>query len=226
MVQRLTYRKRHSYATKSNQHRVVKTPGGKLVYQSTKKRASGPKCPVTGKRIQGIPHLRPAEYKRGVLSGGAVRERIVRAFLVEEQKIVKKALSAPNNEKTSISRSPKSQLPWTLLVLGNKSFIPSSSTLSFSYSSSHASPNPSSPAALIIFPESDYCSFIRILWNKARLVVPCFIDVFQDDHRFRKWVSIVDKHRDLLVDRVVLQEQGTFVEQIFFNIFKRYGFDF
>ncbi|KAJ6977896.1 hypothetical protein NC653_029710 [Populus alba x Populus x berolinensis] len=105
MVQRLTYRKRHSYATKSNQHRVVKTPGGKLVYQTTKKRASGPKCPVTGKRIQGIPHLRPAEYKRsrlsrnrrtvnraygGVLSGSAVRERIIRAFLVEEQKIVKK----------------------------------------------------------------------------------------------------------------------------------------
>lgn len=28
--------------------------GGKLVYQSTKKRASGPKCPVTGKRIQGV----------------------------------------------------------------------------------------------------------------------------------------------------------------------------
>ncbi|KAI6690444.1 hypothetical protein NL676_027272 [Syzygium grande] len=26
---------------------------GKLVYQTTKKRASGPKCPVTGKRIQG-----------------------------------------------------------------------------------------------------------------------------------------------------------------------------
>lgn len=96
MVQRLTYRSRHSYATKSNQHRVVKTPGtslslspiftisvpdsnscvgsvttsfcclswvdylrfwivgGKLVYQTTKKRASGPKCPVTGKRIQGV----------------------------------------------------------------------------------------------------------------------------------------------------------------------------
>ncbi|XP_028109051.1 60S ribosomal protein L34-like isoform X2 [Camellia sinensis] len=54
MVQRLTYRKRHSYATKSNQNRAVKTPGGRLVYQSTKKRASGPKCPVTGKRIQGF----------------------------------------------------------------------------------------------------------------------------------------------------------------------------
>ncbi|CAA6664514.1 unnamed protein product [Spirodela intermedia] len=123
MVQRLTYRRRHSYATKSNQHRIVKTPGGKLVYQSAKKRASGPKCPVTGKRIQGIPHLRPAEYTRsrlsrnrrtvnraygGVLSGGAVRERVGGltlevgfpllpvqdhpAFLVEEQKIVKKVL--------------------------------------------------------------------------------------------------------------------------------------
>ncbi|KAF3960428.1 hypothetical protein CMV_014854 [Castanea mollissima] len=28
-------------------------PCGILVYQTTKKRASGPKCPVTGKRIQG-----------------------------------------------------------------------------------------------------------------------------------------------------------------------------
>ncbi|CAL9127002.1 unnamed protein product, partial [Musa textilis] len=51
----------------------------------------GPKCPVTGKRIQGIPHLRPAQDKRsrlsrnwrtvnrvygGVLSGSAVRERL------------------------------------------------------------------------------------------------------------------------------------------------------
>ncbi|KAG6746245.1 hypothetical protein POTOM_050776 [Populus tomentosa] len=138
MVQRLTYRKRHSYATKSNQHRVVKTPenselgneflllfrlwfeGGKLIYQTTKKRASGPKCPVTGKRIQGIPHLRPAEYKRsrlsrnrrtvnraygGVLSGSAVRERIIRAFLVEEQKIVKKVLKIQKSKEKQASKS-------------------------------------------------------------------------------------------------------------------------
>ncbi|KAF9614247.1 hypothetical protein IFM89_016508 [Coptis chinensis] len=165
MVQRLTYRKRHSYATKSNQNRVVKTPGGKLVYQTTKKRASGPKCPVTGKRIQGIPHLRPAEYKRsrkergtsmavaraaspsrtieklgGKLvyqttkkrasgpkcpvtgkriqgiphrdllntRGGAVRERIIRAFLVEEQKIVKKVLKIQKaKEKVKLSKEPR-----------------------------------------------------------------------------------------------------------------------
>uniref|UniRef100_K3YAG3 Ribosomal protein L34e n=7 Tax=Paniceae TaxID=147428 RepID=K3YAG3_SETIT len=119
MVQRLTYRKRHSYATKSNQTRVVKTPGGRLVYQYTKKRASGPKCPVTGKKIQGIPHLRPAEYKRsrlsrnrrtvnrpygGVLSGQAVRERIIRAFLVEEQKIVKKVLKIQKTKEKTTSK--------------------------------------------------------------------------------------------------------------------------
>ena len=120
MVQRLTYRKRHSYATKSNQTRVVKTPGGKLVYQYTKKRASGPKCPVTVKRIIGIPRLRPAEYKRsrlqrnrrtvhraygGVLSGDAVRERIIRAFLVEEQKIVKKVLKIQKAKEKQAAKS-------------------------------------------------------------------------------------------------------------------------
>ncbi|KAJ6844440.1 60S ribosomal protein L34 [Iris pallida] len=120
MVQRLTYRKRHSYATKSNQTRVVKTPGGKLTYQTAKKRAKGPRCPVTGKRIQGIPHLQPTEYKRsrlarnrrtvnhaygGVLSGSAVKERIIRAFLVEEQKIVKKVLKF---QKTKDKQAAKS----------------------------------------------------------------------------------------------------------------------
>jgi large subunit ribosomal protein L34e len=120
MVQRLTYRGRHNYATKSNQHRVVKTPGGKLAYQTTKKRVSGPKCPVTGKRIQGIPHLRHTEYKRsrlsrnrrtinraygGVLFGGAVRERIIRAFLVEEQKIVKKVLRIQKEKEKLASKN-------------------------------------------------------------------------------------------------------------------------
>ncbi|CAI0549182.1 unnamed protein product [Linum tenue] len=110
MVQRLTYRKRHSYATKSNQHRIVKTPGGKLVYQTTKKRASGPKCPVTGKRIQGrsrLPRNRRTVNRAygGVLSGGAVRERIIRAFLVEEQKIVKKVLKIQKTKEKQSSKA-------------------------------------------------------------------------------------------------------------------------
>jgi large subunit ribosomal protein L34e len=114
MVQRLTYRRRHCYATKSNQTRVVKTPGGKSVFQTAKKRAKGPKCSITGKRIAGIPHLRPTEYKTsrlhrhrktvnraygGNMSGSAVRERIIRAFLVEEQKIVKKVLKIQKSKE-------------------------------------------------------------------------------------------------------------------------------
>ncbi|KAL9676798.1 hypothetical protein QQ045_005018 [Rhodiola kirilowii] len=88
--------------------------GWKLVYQTLKKRASGPKCLVTGKRIHGIPHLRLTEYKRsrlsknrrtvnrpygGLLSGGVVRERIIRAFLFDEQKIVKKVLTLQKAKK-------------------------------------------------------------------------------------------------------------------------------
>lgn len=34
MVQRLTYRRRLSYNTASNNRKIVKTPGGKLVYQN------------------------------------------------------------------------------------------------------------------------------------------------------------------------------------------------
>ncbi|KAE9454511.1 hypothetical protein C3L33_13585, partial [Rhododendron williamsianum] len=67
-----------------------------------------------------IPHLRPAEYKRsrlsrnrrtvnraygGVLSGGAVRERIIRAFLVEEQKIVKKVLKIQKAKEKQAGKS-------------------------------------------------------------------------------------------------------------------------
>lgn len=67
-----------------------------------------------------IPHLRPAEYKRsrlsrnrrtvnraygGVLSGSAVRERIIRAFLVEEQKIVKKVLKIQKAKEKQGSKS-------------------------------------------------------------------------------------------------------------------------
>ncbi|GFZ19190.1 ribosomal protein L34e superfamily protein [Actinidia rufa] len=72
------------------------------------------------KGLEHIPHLRPAEYKRsrlsrnrrtvnraygGVLSGGAVRERIIRAFLVEEQKIVKKVLKIQKAKEKQTSKS-------------------------------------------------------------------------------------------------------------------------
>ena len=105
MVQRLTYRRRHSYATKSNKQRIVKTPGGKLQYQTLKKKASHPTCPISGQRLHGLPAVRPNTLRKvskknktvhraygGHLAASVVKERIVRAFLVEEQKIVKKVL--------------------------------------------------------------------------------------------------------------------------------------
>jgi len=107
MVQRLTYRRRHSYNTPSNQCRISKTPGGRLVYLYKKKKGSVPKCGDCKIKLHGITPARPRERKRlptfknrvnrpygGSRCHKCVRSRIVRAFLVEEQKIVVKVLKA------------------------------------------------------------------------------------------------------------------------------------
>eukprot|EP00879_Flechtneria_rotunda_P000160 GHRR01000229.1.p1 GENE.GHRR01000229.1~~GHRR01000229.1.p1 ORF type:complete len:118 (+),score=31.03 GHRR01000229.1:135-488(+) len=116
MVQRLTYRRRHAYATKSNRTRVVKTPGGRLVVQYQKKPTKHPRCGATGVVLHGLPARRPSEIsakrlaKRhktvnriygGHLSHAVVRERIIRAFLIEEQKIVKKVLKLQKAKEKS-----------------------------------------------------------------------------------------------------------------------------
>eukprot|EP00439_Symbiodinium_sp_Y106_P012095 s2382_g1.t2 len=106
MAFRLTYRRQCRYNTKSNKQRVVKTPGGKAVYQAVKKKAKGPHCGDCGKALIGLPRLRPIEYSRlkkrekrvnraygGSRCAHCVRERVVRAFLIEEQKCVKQVLA-------------------------------------------------------------------------------------------------------------------------------------
>merc|ERR1711916_382913 len=103
MVQRLTYRRRLSYNTKSNRKKIVKTPGGKLVYHYVKKAGSVPKCGDCPDKLRGIKPSRPMERSRmtkrlktvsraygGSRCHKCVRNRIVRAFLIEEQKIVVK----------------------------------------------------------------------------------------------------------------------------------------
>ena len=105
MVQRVTYRRRKSFATASNNVRKVKTPGGELVVHYMGKKGKGPVCGDCKGKLSGIPALRPTEYKRiskrqktvsraygGSRCASCVRSRIVRAFLIEEQKIVKKVL--------------------------------------------------------------------------------------------------------------------------------------
>jgi large subunit ribosomal protein L34e len=97
---------RHSYNTTQHKYRAVRTPGGKLVAQRVYKKGSGVKCGDSKQRLPGIPQLKVSQYHRtakrvrtvsrvygGHLSAQCVRDRIVRAFLVEEQKAVKKVLA-------------------------------------------------------------------------------------------------------------------------------------
>mmetsp|Transcript_136494 Transcript_136494/g.424108 ORF Transcript_136494/g.424108 Transcript_136494/m.424108 type:complete len:129 (-) Transcript_136494:61-447(-) len=106
MVQRLTYRRHCRYNTKSNIQKIVKTPGGKLVLHHQKKRAKGPHCGDCGGKIIGVPVMRPIEYKRipkrdrrvnraygGSRCAKCTRMRVLRAFLIEEQKCVKQVLA-------------------------------------------------------------------------------------------------------------------------------------
>ena len=54
MAQRVTLRKRTPYNTTSSRRRVVKTPGGKLVYHHLKKLATAPKCGDCGIALPGV----------------------------------------------------------------------------------------------------------------------------------------------------------------------------
>ncbi|KAK9471379.1 60S ribosomal protein eL34 [Dipodascopsis tothii] len=122
MAQRLTYRTKNPYNTRSNKVKVVKTPGGKLTYQHVKKTASRVKCGSCEMKLPGIPALRPRKFATiskpqktvqraygGVYCAKCVRNRIVRAFLIEEQKIVKKVVkTAAQAEKAAEKPKKKS----------------------------------------------------------------------------------------------------------------------
>jgi len=120
MAQRLTYKRRLSYNTRSNRVRVHKTPGGRLTWLYEKKPAKLPRCGDCGHELKGIPALRPREYARisrrqktvnraygGSRCATCVRNRIVRAFLIEEQKNVKKVIKA--KAKEAAAETEKSQ---------------------------------------------------------------------------------------------------------------------
>ena len=51
---RVTYKRRHSYHTKSNRAQPVKTPGGNLVLHTVAKRSKGPRCGDTGMALHGV----------------------------------------------------------------------------------------------------------------------------------------------------------------------------
>merc|ERR1712144_29776 len=105
MAGRVTFRRQNPYNTRSNKTKVVKTPGGKLVAQHLKKLTARPKCGDCGNALNGISNLRSREYAQvsrthktvqraygGSRCANCTKERVVRAFLIEEQKIVKRVL--------------------------------------------------------------------------------------------------------------------------------------
>merc|ERR1712168_658153 len=120
---RLTLRRRLSYNTASNRRRIVRTPGGRLVYQYLKKLGKVASCGNCKKPLSGIVRARAFELKRkskndktvsraygGSLCHSCVRERVVRAFLIEEQKIVVKVLKA---QKAAAGPAPATPAPAT-----------------------------------------------------------------------------------------------------------------
>merc|ERR1711957_454048 len=120
MVQRLTYRRHVRYNTKSNKQRQLRTPGGKLAFQLLKKTAKGPHCGDCGSALIGLPRLRPVEYSRlvkrekrvsraygGSRCASCVRTRVLRAFLLEEQKCVKQVLAEKMSQAKEESGTTK-----------------------------------------------------------------------------------------------------------------------
>ena len=109
MVQHLTYRRRLSYNTASNKTRLSRTPGNRIVYLYTRKVGKAPKsaCGMCPGRLRGVRAVRRKVLMRlsktkkhvsraycGSMCAKCVRDRIKRAFLIEEQKIVVKVLKA------------------------------------------------------------------------------------------------------------------------------------
>merc|ERR1711898_22742 len=63
MVQRIQYRRRLAWNTSSNQRKISKTPGGKLVFLYTGKKGVVAKCGDTGKKLQGVKAHQAAAQK-------------------------------------------------------------------------------------------------------------------------------------------------------------------
>merc|ERR1712226_1756197 len=89
---------RQPYATRSHLAKPVKTPGGRLHSQKIVKKTKGPRCSDCKCALPGIKHLKKRERTVSRAYGGSacancVKTRVMRAFLLEEHKAVKKLLA-------------------------------------------------------------------------------------------------------------------------------------
>ncbi len=121
---RITYLRKKSYNTRSNRIRKLRLPGGRLSIQYTGKRAKGPQTAFkTKSRLTGLKRLRNPQYATlsktqrricrpygGVLTPSEVKDKIMRAFLIEEVKVVKEMVkqTAKKTEKAPKTAGGKS----------------------------------------------------------------------------------------------------------------------
>ena len=132
MAPRITVRGKYNYHTPSNILKRVKTPGGRLTLHKVRKVRNPVVCGDTGVQLNGIKRLDKCQWKNapkrmrtvsraygGVLCSSAVRHRIMRAFLNEELKCIKKARYAPKNKKNKGGQQQKkAKKKGILLILG------------------------------------------------------------------------------------------------------------
>eukprot|EP01112_Ceratiomyxa_fruticulosa_P012775 TRINITY_DN355_c0_g1_i4.p1 TRINITY_DN355_c0_g1~~TRINITY_DN355_c0_g1_i4.p1 ORF type:complete len:144 (+),score=37.84 TRINITY_DN355_c0_g1_i4:145-576(+) len=115
---RITYRRRNTHNTPSNKLKIFKTPGGRLQVHQLAKKVGYIKCGDCKEILPGFPRVTtkalsklPAHkrHKRRAYGGSkcanCVKDRIVRAFLIEEHKIVKKV--SRGRKKSTGAAAPK-----------------------------------------------------------------------------------------------------------------------
>lgn len=103
MTQHVTHRGRRTYNNASNQKKIRRTPGNKLVYIPKKKFGIMPKCNACKARLHGIDMCNTSKFSRlrksqrtvtrayaGNLCGTCLETRILGAFLGLEENILSK----------------------------------------------------------------------------------------------------------------------------------------
>ena len=120
---RVHHLRKHTYNTRSNKIRKIRTPGGRLTIQYIKKVSKGPQTAIkTRARLSGLKKMSNASYSRqtrssrriarpygGVITPEELKEKIMRAFLIEEVKIVKKIVKSDKQEKHAKVGAEKKQ---------------------------------------------------------------------------------------------------------------------
>jgi len=124
MGARVNYRRNKSWNTRSNKIRQVRTPGGRLVAQYVQKRCKGPGngMVTSSMRLGGLRRMRPTNYRRepkhtrrisraygGVYTHVELKNRIIRTFLTEEVKNVKKTVAMQASMESKKNKKAKAK---------------------------------------------------------------------------------------------------------------------